>query len=264
MHSLIDFCFDGGTCKFIGITQYGARWAKDKKGFNIYFDKHKIKDAITYLLDNCHFTVGSELLCQIIGIPMGMDPSPFFANFFLYFYERKWMIDLKKRDIGMARKFGNIFRFIDDLNAMNDAGEFEKHFLEIYPPELQLSRENDTNDSASFLDLDIKIVNRKFEIGLYDKRDSFPFSIVRMPHKSSNLPSNIFYSCIGAEILRIVRATNSIIKFKSSTSKIIKRMFDQGAKDDKVKSIIRKFFGRHVDSFSHLYNNINDLIESIL
>ena len=46
----------------------------------------------------------------------------------------------------------------------------------------------------------------KFDFGLFDKRDSFPLSIVRMSGKSSNVPSSIVYSAIGAESLRIVRA----------------------------------------------------------
>ena len=43
----------------------------------------------------------------------------------------------------------------------------------------------------------------------FDERDSFPFSIVRMPDKSSNIPSSIVYSAIGAGSLRITRASNN-------------------------------------------------------
>ena len=52
------------------------------------------------------------------------------------------------------------------------------------------------------MDLDIKIKDGKSYFGLFDKRDSFPFSFVRMPDKSSNVPSSIVYSAIGAESLR--------------------------------------------------------------
>ena len=48
-----------------------------------------------------------------------------------------------------------------------------------------------------------------FEFGFFDKRDSFPFSIVRMPDKSSNVPSSTVYSAIGSESLRIARANNN-------------------------------------------------------
>ena len=81
-----------------------------------------MKNAVSYLLSNCYFTVGDKIFCQIIGIPMWSDPAPFFAKLFLYYYESKWMNELKKKDLIRSRKLCNIFRFIDDLNALNDAG----------------------------------------------------------------------------------------------------------------------------------------------
>ena len=147
-------------------------------------------------LSNCYFTVGLKIFCQVIGIPMGSDPAPFFANLFLYYYENKWMKDLKRKDLIKARKLCNLFRFIDDLSALNDSGEFERNTLNIYPEELELGKENQNDLEATFLDLSIEIRNNKFEVGLFDKRDNFNFSIVRMPEKSSNIPSNIFYSAI--------------------------------------------------------------------
>ena len=67
----------------------------------------------------------NHLFRQQIGIPIGSDPAPFFANLFPYHYERQWLVNLKKKDLSKARKFGNTFRFIDDLCAFNDGGEFE-------------------------------------------------------------------------------------------------------------------------------------------
>ena len=64
---------------------------------------------------------------------MGSDPAPFFANLFLYFYESKWLRKLQRSDLRRARRFSNIFRFIDDLIAINDGEEFETCFKEIYP-----------------------------------------------------------------------------------------------------------------------------------
>ena len=67
------------------------------------------------------------------------------------------MTELKKNDLIKARLLGcNIFRFIDDLNSINDGGEFESNYSNIYPEELQLSKENTDKHEASFLDLNIK------------------------------------------------------------------------------------------------------------
>ena len=80
---------------------------------------------------------------------------------------------------------------------------------------IQVGKENTDKHEASFLDLNIKIKDGKFHFGLFDKRDSFPFSIVRMPGKSSNVPSSIVYSAIGAESLRIARASNNPESFST-------------------------------------------------
>ena len=162
-----------------------------------------------------------------------------------------------------ARKFGNVFRFIDDLNAINDGGEFESNFRNIYPEELQLNKENTSNFEASFLDLQIKIENGKFVVGLFDKRDDFNFSIVRMPYKHSNLPSSVFYSAIGAETLRIAKASNNKISFSSSVRPLVQRMQKQGANRIKVKNVLKKFFNKHQVYFDDITNNIEDLFSLI-
>ena len=122
INSLIDFCFDGGECKYITVNNYGARCVINIKDNVICLSKQQIKDAIAYLLLNCYFTVGPRIFSQIIGIPMGSDAAPFFANLFLYFCESKWMNELKKNGLIKARNLCSIFRFIDDLNSINDGG----------------------------------------------------------------------------------------------------------------------------------------------
>ena len=48
------------------------------------------------------------------------------------------------------RKLFNIFRFIDDLNTINNAGIFESNFKDTYLEKLELSRENENNSEATF------------------------------------------------------------------------------------------------------------------
>ena len=55
-----------------------------------------------------------------------------------------------------------------------------------------------------------------FIFDLFDKRDSFPFSIVRMPDKPSNVPSSLVYSAIVPESLRIARTSNNPESFFQS------------------------------------------------
>ena len=58
--------------------------------------------------------------------------------------------------------------------------------------------------------------NRKFHFSLFDKRDPSPFSIIRTPDKTSNVPCSIVYSAIGAESRRIFRASNDAESFSTA------------------------------------------------
>ena len=99
LNSLIDSRFEGGERKYIIVNNYGARCVKNIKDNVICLNKQQIKDAVAYLLFNCCFTAGTKIFCQNIGIPMGSDPVPFFANLFLYCYKSKLMNKLKKYDL---------------------------------------------------------------------------------------------------------------------------------------------------------------------
>eukprot|EP00111_Clytia_hemisphaerica_P003749 TCONS_00010774-protein len=94
---------------------------------------------------------------------------------------------------------------------------------DIYPDKLELKIERSGNH-ASFLNLDITIKDGIFIYKLFDKRDAFPFSIVRMPHKNSNLPESIFYSSSVGELLRIARSTLLFEDLKVKAKVFIQRM----------------------------------------
>ena len=150
---------------------------------------------------------------------------------------------MKKDSLQRARRFKHTFRFIDDLLTINDREEFLSSFKEIYPPELQLNLEH-SGDRVTFLDLEITKEDGHFNTKLYDKRDDFPFSIVRLPFLSSNIPTSMFYSSIGAEILRIGRVSSSTCNFLSSCKTLIERVKKQGAKQYKLEKILKKIYGR--------------------
>ena len=168
--------------------------------------RNKFKALVKHLITNTYFIVGNLIVHQSIGIHMGIDPAPFWANLYLYYYESKFITTLMSEDKIRARKFVNANRFIDDECNLNDSGEFSKSFSDIYPEELQLKCEHQ-GTHATFLDLDISVVENNFVYKLFDKRDDFPFTIVRMPDLSGNIPSYIFYGSIMSEFLRIARCT---------------------------------------------------------
>ena len=142
-------------------------------------------------------------------------------------------------------------------------GEFESSYSNIYPKELQLGKENTDKHEASFLDLDIKIKNGKFHFGLLDKRDSFPFSIVRISDKSSNIPSSIVYSAIGAESLKIARASNNPESFSTAIKPIVARMSRQGISIGKINSFTLKLFNKHQVDFNNVFQSKQELLNLV-
>ena len=79
---------------------------------------------------------------QTIGIPIGIDPVPFWASLFLYTYEQDYMNIQIHIDKVKARHFHGTNRFIDDLIAMNDGGMFAMSYADIYPADLELKVEH--------------------------------------------------------------------------------------------------------------------------
>ena len=261
LNELTDVCFNGGNRELISVTKSGARWVTKPSSHGITFTKSTLKEAIKYLMENCFFTLGDRIFRQTIGIPMGSDPAPFMANLFLYYYESNYVKKVKKKDIFIARKFRHTYRFIDDLLAVNDDGEFEKCFKDIYPEELELKKEHG-GENVAFLDLSISMKGRLFQTSLYDKRDNFPFSIVRMPFKSSNIPSKIFYSTIGAEILRIGRASSTTENFTRSAKLVLKRMLHQGADPKFMTKVLKRAYGRH-EALQKFNTNAVEFVKSL-
>ena len=130
-----------------------------------------IKTSLKHLIQNCYFTVSNSLLRQKIDIPMGNDPAPFWANQFLCTWKNEYMSDLMSNDKVKARHFHATKRSIDDLGTLNDGSVFnDVHFLKL--------RYHGKRWSVIYK--------------LFDKRDDFPFLIVRIPYIDSNIPNKYF------------------------------------------------------------------------
>ena len=206
--------------------------------------------------------IGNLLFRQCIGIPMRIDPVQFWANLYLYYYENLFMMKLIRTDRYKGFNFKSAFRFIDDACTINNSDAFNESYQEIYPPELQLKCEH-SGDHATFLEL-VTIVDGIFVYKLFDKRDAFPFYIVRMPDVSGNIPFHIFYgSIIMSEILRIARSTLHYGDFIPRTTNLFERMINQGATASKLFKQIDKVVKRHPDAFTSFNQNVNTIKSDI-
>ena len=179
---------------------------------------------------------------------MGMDPAPFWVNLFLSDFESDHMTKLIKNDVVSAKRYHGAFRFIDDLCTLNNNNEFKKSHYLIYPPELKLKIEHE-GTHATFLDLDITICDGIFVYKLFDKRDAFPFFIVRMPYLCSNIPAYIFYGAFKSEVLRIAKNTLKYDDFLPPVCNLFQRMIKQGGHVPRLERAIRNVINDHPNLF---------------
>ena len=107
---------------------------------------------------------------QDIGIPVDIDPAPFWDSIFLYIFESKYRKKIIFNGSSKVYKYHGVSRFIDDLCTINDGNEFLTLFKNIYPKELELKIEHEGN-LTSVLDIDIKIED---SVSVLGKRDTSP------------------------------------------------------------------------------------------
>ena len=254
LDEVVDFVFKGGNKKkdgnrkFLTVRGSYAYWTKKKHGKDS-FTRAQIKLLTSHLIKETYFQIGNLLFKQCIGIPMGIDPAPFWANLHLYSYEYAFILRLMKSDKRRAFKFRNATRFIEDQCNLNDDGEFGKSYREIYPSNLELKCEHE-GSHATFLDLDITVQDGCFVYKLFDKRDNFPFFIVRMPDLRGNIPSHVFYGSVMSEFLRIARSTLLYKDFVPSAISLFKRMRNQGGSEAALLNQVKKALTRHSEAFN--------------
>ena len=97
---------------------------------------------VSYLIKECNFQFGTKTFSQKIGITMGIDPAPFWANLYLYYYEKQYVMSQISLNYRKALMFRHASRFIDDEANLNDGGEFGRSWKEVYPKELELKVEH--------------------------------------------------------------------------------------------------------------------------
>ena len=84
-----------------------------------------------------------------------------------------------------------------------------------------------------------------------------------MPEKSSNVPSSIVYSAIGAESLRIARASNNLESFSTAIKPLIARMSRQWVPIGKINSFILKFLNKLRAGFNDVCQSKQKLLNLI-
>ena len=261
LKEVIAKAFKGGTNQYISINRSRASWTNKTKNT---FTKEDIYDMIDIVIDNAYFVLGDKVYRQIVGFPMGVDPAPPGANLYLYYYESTYIEKLTKEDYGKAKRYNHTHRFIDDLNTMNNGGHLNQHKEEIYPKQLVLNKENDGNQSTTFLDLHIQVQDRRFITKTYDKRDDFPFQIINYPDISGNIAETPSYGIIASQTIRNARNCLLWIDLKERLKELCQKLIKKGYEVYRMKQTLKKCLHRHTWIATKYQKRTTDIIEEIL
>ena len=223
LNFVIKLAFRNNKSKCIAIYSSSSRWVNTPRSGTFVFEQESLMKSISFLLENCYFTVGDSIFKQIIGVPIGVDAGPYIANLTLWYFENKFLESTYKSKYFVAKKLTRTYRLIDDITSINSDGCFESCFKAIYPDSLELNKENSNDKSACVLDLDIKIVDGKFKCSVYDKRDDFNFNIVQFQPLCSNQARSVSYGVFTSQLIRYFRICTDIESF----SERVIRIFDE-------------------------------------
>ena len=137
---------------------------------------------------------GGRVFQQTVGILMGTNCAPLFADLFLYSYEADFIQGLiKDKKKKLAVSFNLTFRYIDYVLSL-DNPNFSDYLHPIYPKELEIKDTTNSNKSASCLDLNLQIDNNRNLVSkIYDKRNDFDFHTVNFPFLFGNIPVSPAY-----------------------------------------------------------------------
>ena len=205
---------------------------------------------------------------------MGTNCFPFLADLFLYKYEADLIKSLLKKQKKLTRSFNFTFRYIDDVLSLNNS-KFGDFFDRIYPIELEIKDTTDTARSASYLSIHLEFHNKgRLRTKLYHKREDF--SIMNFPFICSNIPvaphlhmavDPIFQSLwFLSWCPRMLRNTAIFgVKHQSinQSIKLKKKLLNQGILVVKLKSLLRKFYGRHHDFGNRYGVSVSQMITDI-
>ena len=130
--------------------------------------------------------------------------------------------------------------------------DFENYLGQIYSAELEIKDTTESNTSGSYLDLHLSIESDgQLRTSLYDKRDDFNFHIINFPFPSSNFPSSPAYGVFISQLIRYARACSSYECFILRAARLSSKLLGQGYVMERLKSCLRKFYGRYGDHIKH-------------
>ena len=98
---------------------------------------------------------------------------------------------------------------------------------------------------------------------LYDKKDDFSFSTVNFPFLSSNIQAAPAYGVYISQLIRYSRACISYHDFLDRGLLLTRKVLNKEFQMQKLKSSLRKFYGRHHDLVDRYGIRVSQMISDM-
>ena len=136
---------------------------------------------------------------------------------------------------------------------------------QMYPVELEIKDTTESNTSASYLDLLLSIGrDGQLHTSIHDKRDDFNFHITNFPFLSSNIPTSPAYGVFISQLIRYARACSSYGCFILRATRLSNKLLELGYVKERLKSWLRKFYGRYGDLIKQYEVYLSQMLNDIL
>jgi len=179
----------------------------------------RLMELVAWVVGNTYIQCGERILRQKIGIPMGTNCAPELANLFCYSVEARYV------DSHPDCRHEFTYRFIDDILTTEPEGLPT-------PAEYGLEyAETPAGPDGSRTYLGMKVLVDKdgtWKVGVADKRDSFPFPVLRYPAAISNIPLHQARGVFIGQLVRYGTICNNFQDFKDATQRLTVRMLERG------------------------------------
>ena len=213
---------------------------------------------LQYLINNIYVKFRGTIYRQVVGIPMGCDCAPQVADLFLYWYEHNYISEGVDSCNPVIHSLQYASRYIDDLNVPNiDSATCSIICNDIYPRELDIIPTNSTNICTTFLDLDINIIDKRFNTKLYDKRRDFGFKVITFPNLRSNIPNKTSYGTFIGELYRICKSSTKCIDFIKDVKLLIAKLINQKFSKPLLYTCLNRFLRSKPACLSKYWHTFN-------
>ena len=213
-----------------------------------------------YVIDNSYVLFQGKIYRQVIGIPMGTNCAPYFANIFLHEYEYDYIYQLiLNNDIKTATHLSRMFRYQDDCIVFNDDDDFNNHFILMYPSEMVLKCTNTSPAKSTFLDLTISVYRGKYKYISYDKRKDFGFEIVNYPNLHGNIPKAQSYGVFISQLVRFTIINDNSDSFLEDAKNMVNKLITQGFEKQVLKTKYFQFTHKYIGAWYKYGQDLNSV-----